>query len=541
MEATILLIDDDMRILETFARTLRLAGYNVLTAGGGDKGLALYHQEAPDVILLDLQMPGTDGLEVLRAIRQDDPEANVILFTGYNDQDAVIAALRAGASDLLSKPIAQTALESALRRAEERIHLKRELRASQEALRQQNERLEEDVRARTVELEREIEERKEAERALRESEIRLRAIGDNLPTGLIFQLRVEPDGTNRFIYVSAAVERLHECTAEEAIADPSLLFDRVVEEDREGLALATEKSIREMSVYDHEVRIRRKSGEIRWHRMTSKPRRTEDGAVLFDGIDIDITDQKQAEEALRQSAERLETQNTELNAYAHTVAHDLKNPLALVIGYAKFAEQEVDTASPAELRSVIQRILHSGQRLDRIVDELLLMASVRKQDVSLTPLKMGDVVHEVCERMHLAIEEAQVEIVAPDPSTWPVVLGYAPWVEEVWANYISNALKYGGEPPRVELGWDTSADDASLVRFWVRDNGPGLTPEAQSKLFSPFTQLAQVRLGGYGLGLSIVRRIMDKLGGEVGVESTPGEGSSFWFTLRSAGFKPTHR
>jgi signal transduction histidine kinase len=118
------------------------------------------------------------------------------------------------------------------------------------------------------------------------------------------------------------------------------------------------------------------------------------------------------------------------------------------------------------------------------------------------------------------------EIVLPD--AWPVALGHGPWIEEVWANYLSNAMKYGGKPPRLELGAETTGDN---VRFWVTDNGPGLTPEQQSRLFVPFIRLHQVRATGQGLGLSIVRRIMEKLGGEAWVEGEFGKGSRFGFTL----------
>jgi signal transduction histidine kinase len=118
-------------------------------------------------------------------------------------------------------------------------------------------------------------------------------------------------------------------------------------------------------------------------------------------------------------------------------------------------------------------------------------------------------------------------------------------VEEVWVNYLSNAIKYGGQPPRVELGSSlqdpplagggptaqSAPSETGWVRFWVRDNGLGLTPDEQGRLFTLFTRLEQTRVKGHGLGLSIVRRIVDKLGGEVGVESEIGEGSTFWFTL----------
>jgi signal transduction histidine kinase len=101
----------------------------------------------------------------------------------------------------------------------------------------------------------------------------------------------------------------------------------------------------------------------------------------------------------------------------------------------------------------------------------------------------------------------------------------------VWVNYLSNALKYGGQPPQIELGAAEKSD--GMVRFWVRDNGPGLRLDEQARLFTPFTKLSQAQTKGHGLGLSIVRRIVIKLGGEVGVESAgvAGQGCVFSFTL----------
>ncbi len=168
--------------------------------------------------------------------------------------------------------------------------------------------------------------------------------------------------------------------------------------------------------------------------------------------------------------------------------------------------------------------------MNNIINELLLMAELREAEVELDPLDMASIVDEALERLAYIIEGGQVQIVLPQ--VWTVALGHGPWVEEVWINYLSNALKYGGRPPYVELGGEEQAD--GMVRFWVRDNGPGLGPEETKQLFTLFTRLHQVRAEGHGLGLSIVQRIVEKLGGQVGVESQAGCGSTFFFTLPDA-------
>ncbi len=236
-----------------------------------------------------------------------------------------------------------------------------------------------------------------------------------------------------------------------------------------------------------------------------------------------------AEEALQQRTLDLEARNEELDAFARTVAHDLKDPLGLIVGFAELLESDLATMSTDALEKYLGIMASHGRKLTKIVDELLLLAMVRKTDVEVIPLDMESILAEV--QLHLAslIQEHQARIEQPD--VWPVALGHAPWVEQVWINYLSNAIKYGGRPPHIKLGATAQAD--GMVKFWIQDNGPGLTPEEQSRLFVPFTQLAGGRAKGHGLGLSIVRRIVEKLGGQVGVYSdrVVGQGSVFTFTL----------
>jgi signal transduction histidine kinase len=241
------------------------------------------------------------------------------------------------------------------------------------------------------------------------------------------------------------------------------------------------------------------------------------------------------EERVAERTSELAAQNAELDAFAHTVAHDLKSPISVIIGFAEVLAKECEGLSPRDVIESTRDILRTGRKLDRITDELMLLTGVRKQRVVLEPLDMGSIIEESIARLQMPIQEAYAQITLIDKATWPTALGYAPWVEEVWVNYISNAIKYGGQPPVVELGAerliDQSTNRPAMVCFWVRDNGPGLSAESQIELFAPFTRLEQVRAKGYGLGLSIVRRIVEKLGGEVGVESELGRGSTFFFTL----------
>ncbi len=242
----------------------------------------------------------------------------------------------------------------------------------------------------------------------------------------------------------------------------------------------------------------------------------------------DITERVRIEEALQQANRELQARTDELDAFGHTVAHDLRSPLAIIRGFADLLDNESAALSEEDRHASIRSIIHVAQRMDRIIDELMILFGLRRTGVQMQPLDMAAVVAAVLDRMALVLRDAGAEVIVP--SAWPVALGYPSWVEEVWANYISNAVKYGGSPPRVELGATTEGDRA---RFWVRDNGPGLTAEEQGRLFQPFERLGTQRATGHGLGLSIVRHIVEKMGGEVGVESSgmPGEGCIFSFTL----------
>lgn len=257
------------------------------------------------------------------------------------------------------------------------------------------------------------------------------------------------------------------------------------------------------------------------------------GKDQFATVFEDITERKRIEAALVESHAALQARNEELDAYATTVAHDLKNPVSAVLGNAELLGQELGAADDGDRREALDAIARSARKMLTIIDELLLLGDVRRATVHGKPIEMAGVVAESLRGLEHVVRSHGAEVLVP--KEWPRATGHAPWVEQVWINYVGNAIKYGGRPPRVELGAKPLPD--GTVRFWVRDNGDGIPADQMSRLFTPFTRLAEGPQKGHGLGLSIVRRIVEKMGGKVGVEScgTPGGGCTFTFTLPGAG------
>jgi len=230
---------------------------------------------------------------------------------------------------------------------------------------------------------------------------------------------------------------------------------------------------------------------------------------------------------LRNQQRMLEKQNSELEAFAHTVAHDLKNPLSAISTITDLLIHEGKSFSTQKNLEHLKIIEQASSKTFNIINSLLLLSSVRSQTVQMKALDMADIMTQVQHQIAHTIKKYQGEIL--NPNQWPVAQGHAPWIEEVWVNYLINGLKYGGKPPRLELG--ATPLDNGYIRFWIHDNGQGLTKDEQNNLFIPFTRISQARIEGHGLGLSIVQRIIEKCDGQVGVESQVAQGSTFYFTL----------
>jgi two-component system sensor histidine kinase/response regulator len=218
----------------------------------------------------------------------------------------------------------------------------------------------------------------------------------------------------------------------------------------------------------------------------------------------------------------------ELDAFAHTVAHDLKNPIAtlsLRLGLLAMMQASTDEQSRAYSIAEAQR---AADRLNHIVDNLLILSGVRRLKVTTQALDMAAIVAEALASIDALLQ--QHKTVVGLPPRWPPACGHPPWVVHIWVNYLSNAVRHAGAGGRVTLGGEVSPGGTG-TRFWVQDYGPGLAAAVQEELFIPFGLITTVSARRQGLGLSIVQRVVEKLGGRAGVESAPGDGARFWFEL----------
>ncbi len=249
----------------------------------------------------------------------------------------------------------------------------------------------------------------------------------------------------------------------------------------------------------------------------------------FECLIRDVFDDLQRSKVqLSERAAALQARNKELEKYDQMVAHDLKDPLTILILTADLI-RDVPDLTREELRECMLQIKTTAYEMNNIIKSLLLFCEVTRAEAPREPVRMDRVVANVQARLSYMIKEQQAQLILPQ--VWPDAIGYEPWIEEVWANLLSNALKYAGQSPRVELG--ASARPDGMLHFWTRDNGPGIPPETRTQLFMPHNQIDTISHRGHGLGLSIVLSIVEKLGGQVGVESNVGQGSLFFFTLPS--------
>ena len=557
----ILVVDDDQLTLNTLSRNLEPQGYTVALAEDGQQALEMIQAQSFDLMLLDILMPEIDGYQVLERMKSDGTlrDLPVIVISAVDEMESVIRCISMGAEDYLTKPFNSVLLKARIGACLEKKQLRDQEQAYLKQLQIERERLVllnrmgRELTA-TLDLPQVIERLLQAVIEIVGAEGSSVWLWDKVEEGSLVCRAAFHHGQERTPRnlrlpsgkgIAGWVGETGESVVVPYAPDDPRFFSSIDEQTDfcTTSLLAVPLQVRRAVIGVLEV-VNKLDGHFDQDDLVLVETLSASAAIAFDNAEL--------VETLRQYTVELEARNEDLDAFAHTVAHDLKNPVSAIWGFADTLEKIFTELPRKDVQEYLHIMAQNGRRMNNIIDELLLLARVRRvEEVDLKPLDMISVVTDAQERIAYLAEEYQAEIIAPD--VWPTVQSYGPWIEEVWVNYLSNAIRYGGRPPRVELGFDVSTlrpehgtnvppDDATTrtesvaplaLCFWVRDNGHGLTAKEQARLFTPFTRLDQARAKGHGLGLSIVRRIVEKLGGQVGVKSQVGQGCVFSFTLPS--------
>lgn len=289
---------------------------------------------------------------------------------------------------------------------------------------------------------------------------------------------------------------------------------------------------------------------VRYYDVTIVPKRSPTGEV--DGVAgaaFDITERKEAAAALSRAKEDLLRVNRELEqrvaertasltdllaemeAFTYSVSHDLRSPLRAISGFAAVLREEYAKVLDPAGQELLDRIIRGGDRMNVLINDVLAYARVNRQELRLGPVSVTDSLRQVVQHAP-ELQPPHIELVtAPD---FPLVFGTETFLTQVLANLLGNAVKFvpPGRQPRVEVTWELRGP---FVRLWVSDNGIGIKAEHQARLFALFERLNAGRTyEGTGMGLAIVRRAVQRMGGSVGVESDGVNGSRFWIELRAA-------
>lgn len=381
-----------------------------------------------------------------------------------------------------------------------------------------------------------ITDRKSMEEALRESRERLTTLSDNLPGGMVYQIDSGLNNSQRqFLYVSAGVERLHDLKPEDVLRDASTIYTQVFKEDQKALAEKEAAAATALVPFTMEVRIRMPSGKIRWSLFCSAPRRLLNGHIVWDGIELDSTDQKNTEEERKKlQAQLVRAQQMEsIGRLAGGVAHDFNNMLHAILGNVDLALERMKPSDPgnAELLEIRKAAEHSAALTRQ------LLAYARKQMVVPKVLDVNPTVEGMINILRRLIGENIVLAWLPAPDLWPIKMDLSQ-LNQVLTNLCVNArdaiegvgrvvistqnTTFGANSSPVQRG-ERAGDYVSIL---VGDNGCGMDQETLNRVFEPF--FTTKKLGrGTGLGLATVYGIVKQNAGFIEVESSPEQGSLF--------------
>ncbi len=498
----LLVIDDEESIRLLLEVSLTHKGYEVVVAEDGEKGLEVFERERPQIVLTDIKMPGVSGIEVLKRIRQIDPDARVIVITGHGEMEAAIEALQLEASDFLNKPITDGALSVALKRAEEVLWLKQK------------------VRKYTGNLELMV---KEATEELRKAHDFQKNLIQSSIDGII-----AGDKNGTIIVFNLGAEGLLGYSADEVVG--KMQMDAVYPP---GIA-ATIKEELHSEAHGGKNRLVNYENSVVSRAGDQIPVRIS-GATLFEngqatGIVCFLQDLRQIKRL-----EKELIQNERLSATGQAVtgmAHYIKNILNGLRGGVYIVNTSLKKDKPDLLPKGWNMVQNNIGKISDLVMNMLIYSKEREPEYEYcSPNNIVQEVHGLLEEKAIQSKVRLIEELDPalnqcyvDPNG----------LHRSALNLVTNAIDACIHDPQEDKDWSVvirTRRDGDGVRIDVVDNGMGMTKEVQGKIFERFFSTKGGK--GTGLGLLVTRKIIDEHGGSISFESKPGKGTTF--TIRFPG------
>jgi PAS domain S-box-containing protein len=385
-------------------------------------------------------------------------------------------------------------------------------------------------------LQRELSKHKRAEEALRQTQERFDLVLNAADMGVWF-CDLPFDKLSWDVRVKE-----HFWLSPEAEVTIDTFYEHLHPDDRERTRLAIEKSISEHKPYNIEYRTVSPSGQVKWIRAIGRGFYNEAGEpIRFDGVTLDITDMVKARETLaerRAELERLVDERTtslreaitQMEEFSYSVSHDLRAPLRAMKGYAQILLMDYGPQLDETARHYLDRISRAGERMDKLTHDVLTLSRVGRTNIVLSNVELAALISDVIVQ-YPTLQEPAAEIHVQAPHR---VRAHEPSLGQAVANLLGNAVKFvpDGRKPRVKVWSEESGDK---IRLLVRDNGIGIKPEHQGKLFGMFERVhPNEGFEGTGVGLAIVRKALERMGGSVGMHSDGENGSTFWIELPKA-------
>jgi len=517
MDNTLLLADDEEGIRRVLGIALADSGFEVLTAENGLEALATFRRVMPDIVLTDIKMPGLDGIGLLRAIKAERPETEVIMITGHGDVDLAIESLKLEATDFVTKPINDDVLAIALKRARERIAMRRQLR-------QYTENLEERVQ-------------QQAERLVEVE--RLAAIGQAIE-GLSTAFRDmagDLEGSVRYFNEMPCFVSVHDRNLT-VVATNALYRDRLGDmvgrrsweiyggrEDPAGTCPVAQTLSAGTGQRRQETVIHR-DGSLHPAMVHTAPIRSSRGDLeLVLEFAVDISEVERLREELRAAQDRL----TSLGLMVSSVSHGIKGILTGLDAGVYLTESALRTSDLAHAREGVATVKEMVERMRGVVLDVLYFAKERpleRKRTDVSAFTAGLLSVSAPKIRKRAIDFAAD--LAPGLGEFEIDEAVAaPAINNILDNAVDACCAEGAQTAH-RITFRVRGTSEHVI-FDIQDDGVGMTPETRAKIFDLF--YSSKGRAGTGLGLFITRQVIAQHGGRIEVESTPGEGSRFRVVL----------